>query len=157
MGAILAKSRKVSELEDHVGYWLRFVSNHVSQEFARKVEAHGVTVAEWVLMRAALDEGAVAPSRLAEAMGTSRGTVTKLADRLIGKELLARTPDSRDGRAQVLDLTPTGRALVPKLAAAADRNDAECFGHLAPQERADLVRILRGIVERAGLRTLPVD
>lgn len=150
-------SRKVSELEDHIGYWLRYVSNHVSQEFARKVDAHGVTVAEWVLMRTLLDSGAAAPSRLAEAMGSSRGTVTKLADRLIEKDLVARVPDPADGRAQVLSLTPTGRGLVPKLAAAADRNDAECFGHLPTEDRATLLRILRGVVDRGGLRALPVD
>lgn len=157
MGAVLAKSRKVSELDDHVGYWLRFVSNHVSQGFSRKVEELGATVAEWVLMRTLLDAGAAAPSRLAEAMGATRGTVTKLADRLIEKGLVVRIPDPGDGRAQILSLTPTGRALVPKLAAAADRNDGECFGHLSEEERAHLVRILRGVVERGGLRSLPVD
>jgi DNA-binding MarR family transcriptional regulator len=157
MGVNLAKSRKVSELDDHVGYWLRFVSNHVSQGFARKAEELGATVAEWVLLRTLLDAGPAAPSRLAEAMGATRGTVTKLADRLIDKDLVARLPDPADGRAQILNLTTAGRALVPKLAAAADRNDAECFGHLSTEERADLVRILRGVVERGGLRTLPVD
>ena len=29
----------VPELTAHLGYWLRFVSNHVSRAFARKVEA----------------------------------------------------------------------------------------------------------------------
>lgn len=146
-----------SALTDHVGYWLRFVSNHVSQAFARKVEAHGVTVSEWVVLRHLLDSGPVAPSRLAEHMGATRGTVTKLADRLIEKSLVTREADPTDGRAQVLDLTPAGRTLVPRLAALADRNDAEFFDHLAPDERAALVKTLQGIVERRGLHTLPVD
>ena len=34
-----------SHLTSHLGYWLRHVSNHVSQAFARKVEQQGVTVA----------------------------------------------------------------------------------------------------------------
>lgn len=148
--------KKASELDEHVGYWLRFVSNHVSQGFARKVEEHGTTVAEWVLLRSLLDAGAVAPSRLAEAMGTTRGTVTKLADRLIEKALVVRAPDATDGRAQILSLTPEGKALVPKLAALADRNDAEYFAHLSVDDHATLVRILKGIVERSGLRSLPV-
>jgi hypothetical protein len=42
----MAKKRKISELEKHVGYWLRFVSNHVSYAFMQKVEATGVTIAE---------------------------------------------------------------------------------------------------------------
>jgi DNA-binding MarR family transcriptional regulator len=135
---------------------LRYVSNHVSQAFARKVEAHGVTVAEWVLMRQLLDEEALAPSRLAERMGMTRGAVSKLADRLIAKSLLARTADPRDGRAQTLCLTRIGRSMVPKLAALADANDAEFFDLLAPKDRAALLRMLREIVETRGLKSLPV-
>jgi DNA-binding MarR family transcriptional regulator len=147
----------VSDLTAHLGYWLRYVSNHVSQNFARKVEAHGVTVAEWVLMRQLLDEEALAPSRLAEHMGMTRGAITKLADRLIAKSLLTRNPDAGDGRAQILKLTVKGRRLVPKLAALADANDAEFFDHLAPKDRAALLRILRETVEQRGLKSVPVD
>ena len=64
----MPSSRPTPDLAAHLGYWLRYVSNHVSQGFARKVEAHGVTVAEWVLMRSLLDDQEVAPSRLAERM-----------------------------------------------------------------------------------------
>lgn len=146
-----------SELTAHLGYWLRFVSNHVSQAFARKVEARGVTVAEWVVMRDLFDVEAMAPSRLAERIGMTRGAITKLADRLVAKELVTRTADLADGRAQTLALTPAGRALVPELAALADANDSEFFGALTPEDRAALTRILRGIVERRGLTRVPVD
>jgi DNA-binding MarR family transcriptional regulator len=145
------------DLTDHLGYWLRYVSNHVSQAFARKVEGHGVTVAEWVLMRQLLNESALAPSRAAERMGMTKGAITKLADRLIAKSLLARTADPKDGRAQTLALTAKGRRLVPELAALADANDSEFFESLPPKDRATLLRILKGIVESRGLKSLPVD
>ena len=58
--------KKPSTLEDHAGYWLRYVSNHVSHAFARKVEAQGVTVAEWVLLREMFNTGAANPSQLAD-------------------------------------------------------------------------------------------
>jgi DNA-binding MarR family transcriptional regulator len=153
----MQSSQPASELGDHLGYWLRHVSNHVSQAFARKVEAHGVTVAEWVLMRQLLDEESLAPSRLADRIGMTRGAISKLADRLIAKSMLARAADPQDGRAQTLSLTSTGRALTPELAALADANDAEFFDHLAPQDRAALFRILREIVEKRGLKSLPID
>jgi DNA-binding MarR family transcriptional regulator len=146
-----------SELTDHIGYWLRFVSNHVSQAFARKVEAEGVTVAEWVLMRQLLDVEALPPSRLAERMGMTRGAISKLAERLIGKGYVERTDDPEDGRAHTLALTAAGRALTPRLAALADANDAEFFAPLAPADRAALIRILKVLVETRGLRILPVD
>ncbi|HEY6456782.1 MAG TPA: MarR family transcriptional regulator [Steroidobacteraceae bacterium] len=153
----MPSTRPTSDLTAHLGYWLRYVSNHVSQAFARKVEAHGVTVAEWVLLRQLLEVEARAPSRLAASMGMTRGAVSKLADRLIAKSLMARTADPRDGRSQTLSLTRAGRSLVPKLAALADANDAEFFDHLAPKDRAALLRALRQIVEKRGLKSLPVE
>jgi DNA-binding MarR family transcriptional regulator len=150
-------TQPVSDLTAHLGYWLRYVSNHVSQAFARKVEAHGVTVAEWVLMRQLLDVDALAPSSLADRMGMTRGAVSKLADRLIAKSLLTRAADPQDGRAQTLALTRAGRAMVPRLATLADDNDAEFFDSIAPEDRAALLRILREIVGKRGLKTVPVD
>ena len=153
----MSKESFASDLTAHLGYWLRYVSNHVSQAFARKVEARGVTVAEWVLLRLLLDEEALAPSRLSERMGMTRGTVSKLAERLIAKGLIVRTANPKDARAQTLALTAKGRRLVPELAALADANDSEFFDHLAPKDRAALLRILRGIVEKRGLQSVPVD
>jgi DNA-binding MarR family transcriptional regulator len=153
----MPSTRPASDLATHLGYWLRYVSNQVSQAFARKVEAHGVTVAEWVLMRQLLDVEALAPSRLAECMGMTRGAVSKLADRLMAKSLLVRTADPQDGRAQTLSLTRAGRSMVPELAALADANDAEFFDHLAPNDRAVLLRTLRELVEKRGLKSLPVQ
>ena len=59
--------------------------------------------------------------------------------------------------AQTLALTAQARELVPELAALADANDGEFFGHLTPKDRAALLRILQGIVETRGLTSLPVD
>jgi DNA-binding MarR family transcriptional regulator len=147
----------VSDLTVHLGYWLRYVSNHVSQAFARKVETCGVTVAEWVVMRELHDVEDAAPSILADKLNMTRGAITKLADRLIAKSLVTRKANPADGRAQTLALTTKARRLVPELAALADRNDAEFFDHLTTKDRAALLRILRGIVETRGLKSVPVD
>jgi DNA-binding MarR family transcriptional regulator len=145
-----------SDLTSHLGYWLRYVSNHVSHAFALKVEAKGVTVAEWVVLRDLYETGAIAPSGLAERLGMSRGAISKLADRLIDKLLVAREANAEDARAQTLALTQKGYRLVPELAALADEDDAEFFGHLKPEERLVLERVLKGIVERRGLQSVPV-
>ena len=141
----------VPELTAHLGYWLRQVSNHVSQSFARKVAAEGVTVAEWAVMRVLLGTEPVAPSQLADEMGLTRGAITKLVDRLVGKGLAVREASARDGRAQVVRLTDEGRLRVPALAALADRNEAECFGHMSDADRATLQRMLQEAVGRLGV------
>ena len=149
--------KSTSTLEDHAGYWLRYVSNHVSHAFARKVEAQGVTVAEWVLLREMYDAGATNPSQLASAIGLTRGAVSKLVERLCQKKLAVRCSSDGDRRYQTVELTAAGKRLVPVLAQLADENDREFFGHLKPREKASLVRLLQNIVRRHGWKDLPVD
>jgi len=147
----------VSELTDHTGFWMRMVSNAVSQAFARKVEAEGVTVAEWVFMRALYNNDPTSPSVLAKRMGMTRGAISKLADRLLAKGLIKRTEGSHDQRVHNLSLTKRGQAKVPILASLADENDAEFFGVLTEGEHEKLGRILRVLAERRRLKTTPVD
>ena len=146
-----------SHLTSHLGYWLRYVSNHVSHAFARKLEGEDVTVAEWAVLRALYGEAPVAPSRLAGQMGMTRGAISKLADRLIAKNLILRKDSKDDGRAHTLSLSPSGAALVPKLSALADQNDGEFFDHLTTEDRTTVERVLKSIVERRGLKTIPVS
>ncbi len=153
----MARKIEVSELEKHLGYWLRFVSNHVSHAFMQKVEAKGVTVAEWAIMREMLEAGPVNPSELAERLGMTRGAISKLVERLRRKEFAERTASKGDRRYQSVTLTAKGEKLVPKLAQLADENDREFFGHLGGEEQAGLVRLLKDVVQRHGWKDVPVS
>jgi DNA-binding MarR family transcriptional regulator len=144
-------------LYSHVGFWLRFVSNHVSHAFKLKVEAHGVTVAEWVVLRTLFDAGQLNPSDIADQIGMTRGAISKLVDRVVAKKLVKCTVEKGDRRYQSLVLTPAGRKLVPTLAALADRNDAEFFNHLSEKQRHDLIELLKEIVHRRQLKEVPIS
>ena len=153
----MPSARPVSRLHHHLGYWLRAVSNAVSHSFARKVEREGVTVAEWVFLRVLYDFDWVAPSRLAAEIGMTKGAISKLADRLLEKELVQREANEDDRRAHRLALTPAGRALVPRLARIADANDASLFGVLTRDERRRLETLLRKIAARHEPKNVPID
>ena len=147
---------ELSPLERHLGYWLRYVSNHVSHAFSLKLAALGVTVAEWVVLRELYDAES-APSAIAGRLGMTRGAISKLADRLIAKGLITRRLSAGDRRFQSLALTRQGRALAPKLAALADRNDEEFFAGLDRGTREIIQAAMKDIVRRKGLRAAPVD
>jgi DNA-binding MarR family transcriptional regulator len=150
--------REASPLTAHLGYWLRMVSNHVSHQFSLKVEARGVTVAEWVVLRELLRLGTANPSQVADGLGMTRGAISKLVERLVSKGLAHRaTADGRDKRFQSVALTAAGANLVPVLAALADQNDDESFGFLPAKRRADLMAALQEIALRRGLNVSPVD
>lgn len=147
----------ISGLTSHTGFWLRFVSNHVSHAFARKLLAGGVTVAEWVILRTAYDSEEISPSVLAEQTGLTRGAISKLVDRLLAKKLLTRRDRTDDRRYQDVELTPAGRKLVPSLAKLADRNDEEFFRPLSPAERKLLAATLKKLVQAHNLHKLPTE
>ena len=152
-----ASGPTVSELKKHVGFWLRFVSNHVSHGFARRLAKSGVTVAEWVVMREMYDDAETSPGVLAERIGMTRGGVSKLVDRLVRKGMVTRQERSDDRRFQSIALNSTGRRLVPLLAALADENDEKFFDPLSDRERAALVATMKKLVQAHGLQTLPME
>jgi DNA-binding MarR family transcriptional regulator len=147
----------VSDLRTHVGFWLRFVSNHVSHAFARKLLLSKVTVAEWVVMREMFDDEETSPGIVAERIGITRGGVSKLVDRLVSKDLVMRQERADDRRFQSIALTAAGRRLLPQLAALADQNDEEFFHPLTARERAALVATMKKLVHAHGLQTLPTE
>jgi len=150
-------ANEVSELEAHLGYWLRMVSNSVSQAFARRLVAGGVTVAEWVMLREMFDVAELAPSELAERTGLTRGAVSKLVERLVEKKLVRRDAADDDGRSQRVALTGAGRRVVPKLAAQADENDEEFFAALSKAEREVLRALMKKLVRTNGLNRKPIE
>lgn len=149
-------THEISSLESHLGYWLRFVSSAVSRAFAEKVEAEGVTVAEWVVLREVYTED-TAPSVIAERIGMTRGAVTKIVDRLEEKELIVQRAGNGDRRYRRIGLTDNGKSLVPRLAQIADANDEEFFGYLTDKQRRELIETMQGIVRRQGLKTVPTE
>lgn len=153
----MKKPASTSDLEAHLGYWLRFVSNHVSQAFSTKLAAREVIVVEWVVLRELFGREGVAPSDLANRLGMTRGGMTKLADRLESRGLVTRVAGLQDRRYQTLKLTTEGKALVPRLAALADQNEMEFFGHLTAAKRSALRDILTELVAHHGLRTVPIE
>jgi len=153
----MKKATQVSSLETHVGYWLRMVSNHVSHAFKLKVEARGVTVAEWVVLRQLLDSGEANPSEVAKQLGMTRGAISKLVERLVQKNLVSREAGREDRRFQKVKLTAEGRGLVPTLAALADQNDREFFRHLSEAQTVALIGALKEIVQRHRLKSVPLD
>lgn len=147
----------MSGLEAHLGYWLRLVSNRVSGEFARALQAHGTSVAEWVaLSRIGGMEGPTA-ARLADAMGMTRGAVSKILDKLEARRLVTRTRSAGDSRVHLLALTAHGRRVLPQLAAVADRNDRHFFAVLGSRDEGALLGLLHKLVAAHGITGEPTE
>lgn len=144
-------------LEAHLGYWLRLVSNHVSGRFANALQARQLSVAEWVALNHIRDTASLTAANLADAMGITRGAVSKVLDKLQAKQWIARVASPDDQRAQLLSLTRSGARVLPTLRTMADENDEHFFAALDAAERAELRRSLKKMADAHLINVVPID
>ncbi|MYM40199.1 MarR family winged helix-turn-helix transcriptional regulator [Duganella qianjiadongensis] len=144
-----------SPLDAHLGFWLRFVSNHVSLRFQKLLEGEGVTVTEWVALRTLWAQDDSSHAALIAALGMTKGAASKVITRLEEKGLAERQLVDGRAREQSLRLTSKGRQLVPQLAQLADQNDAHFFAHLPAGQQQALMATLQALVSHHQLKELP--
>jgi len=149
--------QSLSALDIHLGYWLRLVSNRVSSNFGRALQERSVSVAEWVALNQIQRCADVTPATLAEAMGMTRGAISKILDKLQEKKWISRITSEEDKRSWFLSLTPQGRCVLPELTAIADENDEHFFGILDPGEQTALRGLLSKLAKLHRISTVPVD
>lgn len=150
-------TKPLCALEDHLGFWLRFVSNHVSGRFEKLIAAHGLTVTEWVALRTLYNKTENTHAGLIEALGMTKSAASKVVTRLENKGLAMRISAAHSAREQFIVLTPQGRDLLPVLAACADENEQFFFGHLDLNTRQALQQAMIDLTKHHQLTQVPVE
>jgi DNA-binding MarR family transcriptional regulator len=153
----IAAERSAPDLELHLGYWLRRVSNHVSGEFARTLQTKRTSVAEWVVLRHVQERPGITPGELAEALALTRGAVSKVIDKLEAKNWIRGSTKPEDNRVRLFSPTRRGSRVLPELAEIADRNDRTFFDVLRVDERATLRRLLSKLVHLHHIGAIPTE
>ncbi len=138
--------KKPSALPDHLGYWLRKLSNAVSEAFAERLGTFDVSVPQWVVLRVLFDHDALPLKDVVAKVEVDQGSLSRMVDRLIARGWVQRDADSSDRRAVAISLTKQGRALVPKLAAEADKNEEAFFSGLPLSERGKFLQTIQKLL-----------
>ncbi|MBB3999414.1 MarR family winged helix-turn-helix transcriptional regulator [Aureimonas pseudogalii] len=90
-------------------------------------------------------------SALASELGVRPSTVSKMADRLIDKQLVQRSDDPVDRRRSFLDLTAQGHRLTEQVAAVCDNVEAELTAAVEDEEIGTMLKgvaLLNGTVHQ---------
>lgn len=135
-----------SALPDHLGYWLRKLSNAVSSAFAARLAGHEVSVPQWVILRTLFDHESLPLKEIVARVEGDQGSLSRTVDRLVARGLVERKSDPADRRAVALSLSRAGRALVPKLAREADRNDETFFASLSARNRTVFLTTIQNLL-----------
>jgi DNA-binding MarR family transcriptional regulator len=112
------------------------------------------TVAAVPLDRAAVmvlgqlaEAGPVRPGELADRLGVEAPHVTRQVQRLQQAGYADRVPDPDDRRAQLIQLTPAGRAAADRIREAGTAGMQAALAHWPSQERHQLATLLHRMVD----------
>ncbi|HZZ18919.1 MAG TPA: MarR family transcriptional regulator [Opitutaceae bacterium] len=147
---------RTSNLEDHTGYWLRKLSNHVSASFERRLQAHGLSAASWVVLRILHGNDALSLKEIVGRVGVDQGALSRMIERLSSRSLVSRTTSPTSRREVSISLTQEGRRLVPVLAHEADENDKDFFGRLPAKRRAEFEATLHTLLAMNPSSDIPL-
>ena len=157
METVLGNAAHISDLECHLGYWLRRVSNAVSGAFSHALQEKQTSVAEWVLLRELHERGQAAPGELADVLGLTRGAVSRIIDKLEAKDWVQADAKEGDNRYRLLSLTRAGQRSLPILAQIADQNDAAYFECLTAKGKVILRELLIKLAEHNRIHDVPTE
>ena len=143
------------KLDTFLPYRLSVVSNRVSAAIATAYDRlFGLKISEWRLIAVIAERQAITQQAVGVATRMDKVTVSRAAQALTGRGLIARQPNMGDKRSHLLTLTATGRALYDQVAPKALEMEAAIFEQLDPAERRTLSVMLERI-EAATARVAP--
>jgi DNA-binding MarR family transcriptional regulator len=102
----------------------------------------------YVALRA-LEDGPMHLSDLADACGVDISTISRLADRLLERGLIARSIDPADRRASLIEASGDGRAVQSQMRELREDSLSRLLGAWTPDERAAFATLLSRFVRDA--------
>ncbi|HZZ32869.1 MAG TPA: MarR family transcriptional regulator [Phenylobacterium sp.] len=139
------------KLDAYLPYRLSVASNAVSGLIARAYQDRfALTVPQWRVICVLAEDGGLTQGQIVARTVMDKVTVSRAAQGLLTRRLVARSDHQADGRSHVLALTKEGASLHAEIAPLALAYEAALISGLAPEEVALLKRLLARLQAAAG-------
>ncbi len=146
----MKKRTNLSNLEDHIGYWIRCLSNFVHDSFAQKIKSYDISVEQWVVLRTLFDNEGATLQETAILVGVDNSSLSRMIERLVKRDLVIRTQHPSSRRTIILALSSTAKELVPLLAQEADKNDSEFFKTFTSSDKSLFIKTIKDLLLQNG-------
>lgn len=112
-----------------------------------QAERQGINLRDYIVLTALGGSEALSQLALSEALGLDKTTMVLELDRLEKKGLIVRTPDPKDRRARIPEVTASGRAVQAKVAAAWSDVEATLLSGINVREQRSLRLMLCQLID----------
>jgi DNA-binding MarR family transcriptional regulator len=127
-------------------YLVRHVANIGPRRLLEALTERNLRLPHFAVLTALSDFGPLAQHELADCLGLNRSHLVGYLDDIQRLGLVQRARDPEDRRRQRVTLTSTGRTLLRRLLAVAQRSQAEYLQVLSDSERQTLTALLRRVL-----------
>jgi DNA-binding MarR family transcriptional regulator len=137
----------VHAIDDNLGYLVNRAARLMAQMFSRRLQRHGVALAQWAILLFLYARDGQTQRQLSRVVAIEPPTVARTIDRMVRDGLVRREPHPHDGRATRILLTP--RALTLRAELVAESTDANRLAArvLSPEELETLKTLLRRLID----------
>ncbi|MER6996173.1 MarR family transcriptional regulator [Streptomyces sp. NPDC000410] len=112
-----------------------------------------VTSPQFAVLNTLVGEDGLDQRTVGERVGLDRSTIAEVVRRLVGRGLVDKVRDAKDGRRSVLRATEKGARVHRKLSGRTARMNQIFLAPLDPQEQSTFLELLRRVADAAeGLR-----
>jgi DNA-binding MarR family transcriptional regulator len=145
------------QLDLYLPYRLSVASNAVSQLIAQTYEDRfGLNIPQWRLMAVLAEAGALSQRELTARTMMDKVTISRAAQSLVKRRLIARKADQLDGRSHRLALTGSGKRLYAEIAPLALRCEQALLAEIDPDDVPRMHRLLTKL-EKSAERLLSAE
>ena len=147
----MSRRQPAQRLADFLPYQLSIASNAVSTRIAEQYRRRfALKTTEWRIMAVLGDSGALTQRDLSQMTLMDKVPVNRACKKLEDRGLVRRSPNAKDGRSHLLELTAEGRAVHAGIMPLALKIEEELFDVLSEAERTALRDMLHRVRENAG-------
>ncbi|MFN3954042.1 MAG: MarR family winged helix-turn-helix transcriptional regulator [Pararhodobacter sp.] len=130
-------------LHKRLGYRASRLTKIMQNRLETALSEHGLTRLMWCVMTGVGEEGVQTPSELADYVGVTRPTISRLLKSLEARGLLQRINGStRDGRSVRIELTARGQQITDSMRGVVDQINSHFTTKLSPEH---LAAVLSGL------------
>jgi DNA-binding MarR family transcriptional regulator len=130
-------------VDDYLLYHLASASQHLSDEFHRKVKASGTKIHVWRVLACVVDQPGLMLTSLSKLVLYEQSRLTKIIDQMVGDGLVNRQAVAGDRRKMAIFVTAKGQDLVAPLLISAKTHETKVLENLTDSEKTVLKRVLK--------------
>jgi DNA-binding MarR family transcriptional regulator len=138
-----AREPQIETLDEHVGHLLRKAHQRASGILLATLGEQNLTPTQYFAMARLRDRSQLSQNLLGRLSAMDPATIQGVIHRLMDRGFVRRSPDPKDRRRMVLQLTGRGEMVVDNLNTALARVNDTILDPLSPAERGQFVDMLQ--------------